>query len=67
MCENKVLFYTPKGNAIRLQCGRTGMQGERVICEECRSSPDAMRSIDAHEESIRADNAWSASAGWGDW
>lgn len=66
MCENKVRFYTPKGRELLLQCGRTGMHGERVICEKCRNNADTMRDIRDHEENMAADNAWLRSAGWGE-
>jgi hypothetical protein len=66
MCDSVVLFITPRGKDLWLQCGRTGMYGERVICESCRRSPDAMRAHDDAEENIREDNAWAASANWGE-
>jgi len=70
MCENMVSYYVPKGydyQEVFVPCGLTDHHGERAICQDCRDDPDVMRDIDAQEENIRADNAWAASAGWGEW
>ena len=43
------------------------MRGFRcAICDECESDPKAMRSIRNHQANVDADNAWNASAGYGE-
>ena len=70
MCENKVGFWVARGHTYRetwVTCGRTDPWGHRAICDTCAQDPAIMADIEAHEESIAADNAASRSAGWGDW
>ena len=67
MCKNRVSLFTTRGKEVLIPCGLTGFHGERVICDDCLKSEDAMRAHFDAEENIRADNAWSASAGWGEW
>ena len=67
MCENRVPLFTPRGREVLIPCGLTGFHGERVICDDCLASIDAMRAHCDAEENIREDNAWAASAGWGEW
>ena len=71
MCNNMVGVTISKGfdyTTIEVPCGRTSPDGtgDRVICNECRSDPAIMRSINQQEENARADNAWLRSAGWGE-
>ena len=38
MCDNKVDYWMQSGldyKVVKLQCGRTGPQGETVTCEDC--------------------------------
>ena len=70
MCENFETYYIPRGydyRAVKTRCGTTKADGSRAICEQCAADPQTMREIEALERSIEADNAWSHSAGWGDW
>ena len=68
-CTNKVSFYIPRGYGHReifVKCGNTDPYGNRTICDKCRRNPREMKSIERHEESVDADNAWKRSAGWGE-
>ena len=51
---------------IFIRCGNTDPHGESAICDECESDPKAMRSIRNHQANVDADNAWNASAGYGE-
>lgn len=69
MCKNRVTLYVPRGydyRPVEYRCGNTGPHGERVICDECADSRSKMEEIKRQEENIAADNAWAASAGWGE-
>jgi len=68
-CENKVIFYVPRGydhKAIKVRCGNTDPWGDRTICDSCAVNPSRMTEIKIHEDNIAADNAWLRSAGWGE-
>lgn len=69
MCDNMDVATISKGfdyRTIEVKCGNTKPDGLRAICNECRSDPAIMRSINQQEENSRADNAWLRSAGWGE-
>lgn len=70
MCENFETYYIPRGydyREVKTRCGNTKADGSRAICEQCAADPQTMREIEALERRTEADNAWSHSAGWGDW
>lgn len=69
MCDNQVLFYVTRGYGYRetsVTCGNTDPWGKRTVCETCGNDAQEMRRIRDHEENVAADNAWLASAGWGE-
>ena len=69
MCENTVTYYVPKGydyKEVVGTCGRTGYDGNRLLCHECRNDPAIMQALEIHDENAAADNALLKSAGWGE-
>tara|TARA_R100001244_G_scaffold91245_1_gene69097 strand:- start:416 stop:628 length:213 start_codon:yes stop_codon:yes gene_type:complete len=69
MCENTVIYYIPKGHVYQEvpgTCGRTGYNGDRLLCNECRNDPAIMQALEIDDENAAADNAWLKSAGWGE-
>ena len=46
ICKNKVCQYIPNGTMdwreIELPCGSTGMDGERLMCDECTKQAEVM-------------------------
>ena len=72
MCDRLVGYWIPRddGRLVRfgswLKCGNTAHDGSRAICDTCQNDPRAMAEIERQESSIEADNAWAASAGWGE-
>ena len=70
MCNQMVSFYVPRGAdycEVEVMCGLTDPSGGRAICDTCASDPRTMADIQRHESSIAADNAWAASAGYGEY
>ena len=70
MCENFETYYIPRGydyHEVKTRCGNTKAAGSRAICDTCAADPRIMREIERQEHNIEADNAWSRSAGCGDW
>jgi hypothetical protein len=69
MCKNKVSYYIPKGydyKEVFVKCGNTDPYGNRAICDNCANDSMEMSRINQHEKNVAADNAWLASAGWGE-
>jgi hypothetical protein len=70
MCENKVSYHVASGYSYRetfVRCGSTDPYGYRAICDVCASQPAEMARIRAAEAAIDANNAWAASAGYGEY
>lgn len=68
-CNNFEIYYRPKGwdyAKTKTKCGNTKVDGTRAICDECASDKRKMAEIERQEANIEADNAWAASAGWGE-
>ncbi len=70
-CKNEVSYDVEIGRTMRyreifIRCGNTDPHGESAICDECRSNPKTMESPRNHQANVDADNAWNASAGWGE-
>ena len=68
-CPNSVTYFIPRGYShfeMAIPCGSTDYRGDRAVCETCGSSPVITRSLEDHEASVRADNDWLRSAGWGE-
>ena len=51
---------------IEMKCGETNHHGMRVTCETCLNDSDRMETINNNQANADADNAWNASAGWGE-
>ena len=51
---------------IEMKCGETNHYGMRVTCETCLNDSDRMETINNNQANADADNAWNASAGWGE-
>jgi hypothetical protein len=71
ICKNDVPYMVEVGETMRyverqVRCGNTDPNGERCICDECRSNPAIMESIRNHQANVKADNEWLRSAGWGE-
>ena len=70
MCENTVTYNVPEGfdyKEVFSVCGRTGYDGNILICHDCANDPRKLAEIERHERSVAADNAWARSAGWGEY
>ena len=70
MCERMASYWIPSGldyREVETKCGNTAHDGSRAICDECASDPRAMAEIERQESLIEEDNAWAASAGWGEY
>jgi hypothetical protein len=69
-CENEVEYYIESGfmnyKEVLTKCGYTNPYGKIAICDECLNNKDKLKSIRNHEENVKADNDWLASAGWGE-
>ena len=68
-CTNKVSQFIPKGfgyKEVQSPCGSTGIHGEWLACEDCESNPAIMAERERIQRNADADNAWLASAGWGE-
>jgi len=68
-CTNKVSQYVLNGftlKEIQSPCGSTGIEGEWLVCEDCESNPAIMAERERIQRNADADNAWLASAGWGE-
>ncbi len=70
-CKNEVSYMVEIGRTMRyreifIRCGNTDPHGESAICNECNSNTKAMEEIRRHKENVDADNAWNASAGYGE-
>lgn len=69
MCENKVSQFVPRGfdyKEVFTPCGSTGIHGQRLLCEQCANDENLAEELKRHDENMAADNAWLASAGWGE-
>ncbi len=51
---------------IEFKCGNTDHYGERVLCDSCLEDPVVVAELERHQANVDADNAWLASAGWGE-
>ena len=70
MCDQMVCFWVPRGADYRpvyTKCGNTAYDGSRAVCDTCASDPRAMAEIERQESLIEEDNAWAASANWGEY
>jgi hypothetical protein len=70
MCNQIVRYWVPRVLGyceVETMCGYTMHDGSRAICAPCGNDPRAMAAIERAESSIEADNAWAASAGWGEY
>jgi hypothetical protein len=68
-CENKVEYHIESGldyKQVLTKCGYTNPYGKIAICNGCENNKEKMRSIRNHEASVKADNDWLKSAGWGE-
>lgn len=68
MCDRMARYWVSRGTdyrEIETKCGDTAYDGMRAICETCENDPRAMAEIERLESLIDDDNAWAASAGWG--
>jgi hypothetical protein len=68
-CNNKVSQFVPKGydyKEVKSPCGSTGIHGEQLICEDCKNDPSIVAERRRIQRNADADNAWLASAGWGE-
>lgn len=68
-CDNPVKYHIPRGysyRSIEVKCGSTDPFGDRAICGSCGKDREVMQQIRNHELMIEEDNAWMASAGWGE-
>lgn len=68
-CNNKVSQFVPKGYGYKEHkspCGSTGIHGEQLICEECSNNSEIVAERERIQRNADADNAWLASAGWGE-
>ena len=69
MCDRMASYWISSGYSYReieTKCGNTAHDGSRAICETCENDPRAMAEIERLESLIEEDNAWAASAGWGE-
>lgn len=69
-CTNTTEQWVPRGyhGSMRpIRCGYTMYNGDRAICEKCRSDKGRMAEIERQERNAAADNEWAHSAGWGDY
>ena len=69
MCERMASYWIPSGfdyREVETKCGNTAYDGSRAVCDECASDPRAMAEIERQESLTEEDNAWAASAGWGE-
>jgi hypothetical protein len=71
MCENRVGYWFTRSNGTSkeyfVRCGNTDPYGGRAVCDDCAGDAGKRAEIERAEASIRADNAASRAAGWGDW
>ena len=70
MCDRMVSYWVPRGTDYReveTKCGNTAHDGSRAICDTCSNDPRAMAEIERQESLIEEDNAWAASAGFGEY
>jgi len=68
-CTNTVTQYVPRGydyKAVESPCGSTGIHGERLQCESCERDPVKQEEHKRIMDDADHDNAWLASAGWGE-
>lgn len=69
MCQNKVIYFIARGYShkeVEVQCGTTDPYGDRALCEKCENNAAARAAHDRIMANSEADNAWLASAGWGE-
>ena len=69
MCKNKVSQWVPSGwdyKEVIMECGDTGIHGQRLTCDECLANEERMAEIKRHQANADADNAWLRSAEWGE-
>jgi hypothetical protein len=69
MCDRITNSWVSRGHGYReiaIKCGNTLPDGCRAICDPCLGDPAALAEIDQLESLIADDNAWAASAGWGE-
>jgi hypothetical protein len=69
MCHRITSSWVARGyghREIETKCGSTLPDGCRAICDTCLHDPAAMAEIERLESLIAEDNAWAASAGWGE-
>tara|TARA_B100000212_G_C27359251_1_gene527417 strand:+ start:671 stop:895 length:225 start_codon:yes stop_codon:yes gene_type:complete len=71
-CDNEATYFVERGfgfKEITTRCGSTTNQRGHVVtvfCDKCEADEQKML---AHEQRVRLadeDNAWLASAGWGE-
>jgi len=70
MCDRMVSYWVPRGadyREVETKCGNTAHDGSRAICDTCSNDPRAMAEIERQESLIEEDNAWAASAGFGEY
>lgn len=70
ICDKFETYHIPRGwdyKEVKTKCGNTKTDGSRAICPSCASNPKRMAEIRKVEAEVESDNAWSRSAGWGDW
>ena len=70
MCDQMASYWIPSGldyREVETRCGNTAFDGSRAICETCLNDPRAMAEIEREESLIEEDNAWAASANWGEY
>ena len=51
---------------IEFQCGNTNHHGETTLCDSCLNDPVVVAELEQRQANADADNAWLASAGWGE-
>ena len=69
MCMNQVSYFIARGYShkeIFVRCGNTDPYGGRAQCEKCENSRSARAEHERIMQNSDDDNAWLASAGWGE-
>lgn len=69
MCTNQVSYFIASGfshKEVVVRCGNTDPYGGRALCDVCRASQAKREEYSRILRNAEADNAWLASAGWGE-